>query len=312
MLIGLGMYVFLAAACIIFVSLHEQRGQDWKHPVVQRLRLAVPLILQLSFGSLLSMAFLFYWFSGTWSVSWPIFAILIGLILFNEAFRHIYLRPFVQVTFFSFVLFTYSSILFPYLFNSLSSWVVFIGDVTSLALSMVLIWILTRISPKLYEQRWRIAVSVMSVFCVLNILYRSNLIPPIPLSLRDAGMYHDVHREGDTYTLTGEPESWWEHLLPGQTIHLATSNERVYAYTSIYSPTDLDITIYHRWEYFSPETRTWEMRDRLSFGITGGRGDGYRGYTFKTNLDPGRWRVTVETARGQVLGRIGFTIIAAP
>ncbi|MDZ7682102.1 MAG: DUF2914 domain-containing protein [Fodinibius sp.] len=41
-----------------------------------------------------------------------------------------------------------------------------------------------------------------------------------------------------------------------------------------------------------------------------GRQRGYRGYTFKESIWPGRWHVNVTTGEGLVLGRIDFTVIA--
>ena len=49
-------------------------------------------------------------------------------------------------------------------------------------------------------------------------------------------------------------------------------------------------------------------RYRLAYVITGGRSDGYRGYTLVNSYQNGKWRCSVETTRGQVLGRELFTI----
>ena len=46
----------------------------------------------------------------------------------------------------------------------------------------------------------------------------------------------------------------------------------------------------------------------MSFTLSGGRDEGYRGYSLTSNLAPGKWRVRMETERGQVMGRIGFTV----
>jgi hypothetical protein len=43
----------------------------------------------------------------------------------------------------------------------------------------------------------------------------------------------------------------------------------------------------------------------------GGRDGGFRGYSFKKNIQPGTWRVDVETAEGLLLGRIGFEVVTA-
>jgi hypothetical protein len=113
-LVGLGIYLLLAATSIVYIAFSEKHAADGSHPVLARLQLAAPFVLQIAFGSLLSMALLFYWFSGSLSASWPMFAILIGLIFFNETFRRAYLKPWVQITLFSFVLSAYISILLPH------------------------------------------------------------------------------------------------------------------------------------------------------------------------------------------------------
>lgn len=45
--------------------------------------------------------------------------------------------------------------------------------------------------------------------------------------------------------------------------------------------------------------------DKLDYEVTGGRGGGYRGYTYKLNVS-GKWRVDEETEEGLLLGRIKF------
>ena len=66
---------------------------------------------------------------------------------------------------------------------------------------------------------------------------------------------------------------------------------------------------WNHWQYFDEGEGKWVSRDRLSFEVTGGSKTGYRGYSFKGNASTGKWRVDVETARGQVLGRILFRVL---
>ena len=308
-LIGLGVYLVIAALGIIYTAISHHHADEWKHPMIERLKLAVPFVLQMAFGSLLSMALLFYWFSGTLAVSWLIFTLLIVMILFNESFRHVYLKSWVQVTLYAIALTVYSTVLFPYAFNSIAIWVVVLGSVASLFVVLGLIWFLCRVAVSLQSEHKRMVTSVLGIFVLFNGLSAANLIPPVPLSLRAIGVYQNVQRVGDGYMLTTDPQTIWEGLIPWQTVHLS-ANDRVYVYSSIYSPTDLDLIIYHQWEFYNPTTQSWEIQNRLSFSVAGGRSEGYRGYTYKTHPTLGRWRVSVQTARGQVLGRISFTIAA--
>ena len=53
--------------------------------------------------------------------------------------------------------------------------------------------------------------------------------------------------------------------------------------------------------------------DRLynvAYRLTGGRDGGYRGYTFKKNVQSGDWRINIKTEDGLLLGRVDFTIFA--
>ena len=105
-----------------------------------------------------------------------------------------------------------------------------------------------------------------------------------------------------------EEENWLEQLIPGQTIHLQ-SGQSLYTFSSIFAPVDLDTTIVHNWQYFNSDTWTWVDSSKLSFYVSGGRDQGFRGYTVTPKLHQGKWRVSVETERGQVLGRIRFKIV---
>jgi hypothetical protein len=305
-LIGLSIHLSLVAATMLYVFRFDDPASGWRHPLWSRARTVAPLLTQLSFGSLLSMSFLFYWFSGVWSVSWPILAILVGLIVFNESFRHAYLRPTVQVSLFAFVLFSFFSLAFPHLFNSLETWVVLLGGVLGLGLSLLFVRLLLRLAPGLQTAKLRMIAAVSLVFVAMGALYSLDVLPPIPLSLQEAGMYYNIQRSGNEYAFTGESETYFQNLWPGQTLYQEKSG-RIYAYSAIYSPANLNTTIYHGWEQYDPTQKKWIQKDHLSFPLTGGRQGGYRGYTFKTNLAPGKWRVTVETGRGQVLGRIPFS-----
>ena len=48
--------------------------------------------------------------------------------------------------------------------------------------------------------------------------------------------------------------------------------------------------------------------DRIRIDITGGRQEGFRGYTYKQNYASGEWQMRVETQDGRELGRIYFEV----
>lgn len=274
-----------------------------------RLREAVPMVMQFAFGALLSSAFLFYWFGGSVAASWPVMLAVVALMAGNEAFRRAFLRPTVQFALFAFVFFSYCTLLFPFLLRSVSEWVFLLGGAVATAVSLLVAEAVARTDiarrPLLRRLRF-IAVGTYAAFIALYFL---NVIPPIPLSIRDAGMYHDV-KANDQYVLQGEPENFLQKLWPGQTLHLERGGDgRIYAYTAIYAPPNLATVIVHRWQRYDEAAGHWTEAGRSSYSTRGGREDGYRGYSYRTISSIGRWRVIVETERGQELGRLAFTVV---
>lgn len=295
-----GIYAVICGTAIILMVAKLRENQR----IARFLQVAAPLLQQFTIGALLSTALLFYWFSGSFSVSWPLIGAIALMMVSNEVLRRQFTKPVVQVGVFYFALFSLCATLSAFVMNSLSPVVFVLGGIASL-IFMAAFLVLVISVGKLEHKRSQMWLTVTGIFACMNIFYFLNLIPPIPLSMRDAGIYDNVTRSGGEYVLEGKTESWWQKLVPGQRIAIEPG-QRVYAYAAISAPAELSTTIYHRWEYRDGE-RGWITRDRLSYGISGGRDEGYRGYSYKTSVTPGKWRVTVETERGQVLGRIGFT-----
>ncbi len=302
----LGIYTLLCATMIVIIHYHDAtRGILERPTLLGYLRLIAPLIVQFTFGALLSAALIFYWFSGSFSVSWPFLLIVIGLMTANDVLREHYLRHTVQLSVFYFVLFATLAVALPSLTGSISPSMFVIAGVLSLGLMGAYLLMLYRLRPDLRFMRPSPIISVAGIFLVMNAAYFLNIIPPIPLSLVDVGVYYSVERQGSGYALVSRSESWVERLLPTSRLAVSTG-DRVYVYASIFAPVELRTTIVHDWQYLTPEG--WESVSRLSYTIVGGREDGYRGYSYITSHRPGKWRVDVETVRGQVIGRIVFTL----
>lgn len=293
----LGIYYVIAAACITILNTRHH----------ERLRLVAKFLIQFTFGALLSASLVFYWFSGAISVSWPIMIVLAFLMVSNEVFNHYYLKPSVQVSAFYFVSFSLSVLALPYLVNSLDPIWFVIGGVASFVLVWALMHLLTRFAKEVRHAQRRSLLVMGAIFISVQTLYFLNVIPPIPLSLREAGVYHDISRTVSGYHLLGEQQSFLDQLNPTKKIQIKKNN-RVFLYSSIFAPSELNTQIFHRWQYYDVKEEDWIDESRYGFYITGGRQAGYRGYSLKANVTQGKWRVQVETARGQVLGRVRFNV----
>jgi len=94
-------------------------------------------------------------------------------------------------------------------------------------------------------------------------------------------------------------------ITPLRHLRAATLDQGIYAYTAIHAPRGLHERIYHVWY------RNDEELDRIALDISGGREDGYRAWTHKTNFPEqrnGNWKIQVLTAANQLIGEVKFSV----
>ena len=70
--------------------------------------------------------------------------------------------------------------------------------------------------------------------------------------------------------------------------------------------------IVHRWQRYDDAKGQWVTKGVKPFVITGGRENGFRDYSKRTNPQPGSWRVDVDTVDGRLIGRVAFVVVAGP
>jgi hypothetical protein len=147
---------------------------------------------------------------------------------------------------------------------------------------------------------------VFGIFLAFNLLYFLKVIPPVPLSLKDIGVYHSIERVEGGYRATYEEAPWWKFWREIDSTYTITTGSSAYCFSSVFAPSDLNAPIFHRWERLSEGG--WVTISRISYPISGGRADGYRGFTQTGKLLEGAWRCNVETANGALIGRASFTV----
>jgi hypothetical protein len=269
-----------------------------------------PFLIQYAYGGLLSGMLIFYGRSGAWTQSWPYLLIIIGGVAGNELLKDRTGRFLYNITIFFIGLFSYVVLMIPVFTGYMGAWVFVGSGVLALVIMIGFIRILQFVIPNFLTLHMKALIfTIGSIFAVFNFLYFANLIPPIPLSLKDVGIYHSVVRfEDGTYQLTYEDGRWWQFTKRSDTVFHPTQTDTIYCFASVFTPTRLHTEIYHSWEYYDTAQKKWVEYARLSYPIAGGRNNGYRGYTLIEHYQDGKWRCSVETARGQVLGRETFTV----
>jgi hypothetical protein len=303
-------YLIVAGLGITIVNL--SRGRLVHHPRMQQFSYIAPIVTQFAFGGLFSGFVVFYSRSSSLLGSWLFLLLLAGLLIGNEFFQKRYTQLVFQSSIFFIGVFSFAIFYVPIVVQSLDWWVFLASGLVSLVIIGGFLFLLSFVMPgAVHASRKYLLMSIGSLYLLINVLYFTNLIPPVPLSLKDAGVYHSVVREGDDYRLTVEETHWYDLRSRFRPVFHRVGSESVVVFTSVFAPTDIETTIYHRWEHYDESARQWVESGTISFPIVGGRDGGYRGYTKKTSVPPGKWRVEVINARGQILGQVRFNVAAA-
>lgn len=303
-----GFYLTISSLGIIYLNLAET-GRI-RSRLLQRVTPFVPVVMQFSFGGLFSGFLSLYSRSASFAFSWIFVVALAMLLIGNERFTRLYVRFSFQVSILFFTFFSFLSFLLPILFRQIGPMVFITSGVVSIAFIALFLVFLRFLVPEIAKRQLpRAIVSIAVIFVVLNGLYFSSAIPPLPLSLKGAGVYHDVVRTGlGYYELTKEPEPWYESFFQYNIQYHRAPGQPVFVWTSVFAPSGLSTTILHEWQHYDNETRNWETVASVPFVIEGGRDGGYGGYSELTNPAEGGWRVNVVTQYGQIIGRVYFTL----
>jgi hypothetical protein len=302
-------YLLVVALCLVLlVSKDTRLGRRYSLATRESLVTAVMLF---SFGSLFSGFLIFYAKSGSLISSWPFILLLLILMLGPEFKKQFYMEKLVlQISIFYIAIFSYLIFSIPVLVHRMGPLIYVVSGLVSLLGIFLFVRLLRLINPVIISaERKKIITRIGIIFLAFNVLYFTNVIPPIPLSLTFRAVYHDFSRiQGLQYTGAYEPTPAFEFWRMRSGVFHRFQNEPVYVYSQIYAPVNLSVDMYHQWEYFDPTKTRWVEEGKIKIPITGGRADGYRGYSEKENVWPGAWRVKIVTARGQTVGEIRFKI----
>jgi hypothetical protein len=227
----------------------------------------------------------------------------------NERLKKHYARVSFQIGLFYLSILSFAVFIVPVFLGEVSTRVFIISGF----LSLVALWLFLRLMgfftlERFRRSRYGLVMMVGLIFIGTNVLYFFRLIPPIPLSLKDAGVYHSIVSNGaGDYVAEAEDEPWTSYFALHDTIHI-TAGSPVYAYSAVFSPGSFHFDLVHQWQYFDAVRYRWVDLDRMILPVVGGREDGYRTFSVKEQITPGQWRVNIETAAGHVVGRLRFDV----
>lgn len=283
----------------------------WKNTFLEQYEEYFPLAIQFFFGGL-SSAFVIY-FSRSVSLSKTVsfFVILIALFLANELLKKRISNKYLQFSVYFFISFTFFTFMVPVFLREMNSRIFVYSGVASLLCTLILILVIYIKSPSTRAELrlWKLLSIIAVTYIAINLFYYYKLIPPVPLALKTGIVAHNVQISKSNYAVTYEAEEWYIFWRKHKTKFHLTPDESVFIFSSIFAPTDLEKTVLHRWYWYDTTKNEWLFIEDIGYDITGGRNDGFRGFTYKNSVTEGLYRVDVITDEELVLGVIDFEIV---
>src|SRR3989344_1518686 len=256
----------------------------------------IPVAIQFGFGGLFSGFVILYSQSAAYATSWIFVVLLAVLLIGNERFRKLYTGFVFQASILFATLLSFLIFFLPVVTGKIGTTVFLVSEAIAVGVMILFVRGFGFLAPEVYRPtRWTLLKSTASIFLIFNVLYFTNAIPPLPLALKQAGVYHKVVRINGEYHLQAEPLKWYQRYLQYNTVFHKAPGETVYVFTSVFAPTRLSTTVTHEWQRYHPILDEWLEVSDGSFPIQGGRDGGYRGYTLQDVTVPGHWRVNVRT-----------------
>jgi hypothetical protein len=311
MLIHQGSYVVLLSVLLGVDHHYEVKGEEPKGFFGKVLSFRV-WVVHFLFGTLLNAFVVFYFRAAAMtSLGFIIFMpLLAGVLIANELPRFRTLGPFMRIGLLSFVITSYMAYLLPVVIGEIDTWMFVLSTVLS-ALAIFGLW--KAYGRYTHDPRWtftRAVVPSLGVQVLLLVLYFAGVVPPVPLSLKYIGVYHEVEK---VQTEDGKQEILryvspgfkpWEH---GAQTFKARKGDKVYVWTRIFAPRKFRDGIKVRWAWEDPRLG-WQWTDAIPLTVRHSGDKGWWGSTYKQNWVPGDWKVRVETDDGRVIGAISLTI----
>ncbi|MEX2239662.1 MAG: DUF2914 domain-containing protein [Burkholderiales bacterium] len=263
--------------------------------------------IHFALGALMNLYAIFFFKSSSLLVSFGFLAFLVVLVVANESRRVKALGLHFKFALLGLCYLSFAAIVVPVAVGSIGLGVFLLSMLAgALPLAAAAEWIRRRQPGQFAAARRQILLPLGFVLVAFLASYMLRIIPPAPLSIPFIGVYHAVERTEEGYRLAHE-RPWWRFWHNGDQVFRAQRGDRVVVFFRIFSPARFADRVRMRW-YWEPGGHGWLLQDSIPIDIVGGREQGFRGYGYKANYQPGRWKVQVETEDGREIGRVYFTL----
>ncbi|MFP2909368.1 DUF2914 domain-containing protein [Pyxidicoccus sp. 3LFB2] len=264
------------------------------------------------FGSLLSV-FMLLLFKSTSGFTPYLFVVgLFALLVANELPRFRQVGPVIRVVLLSLCVTMYFACLLPVLIGRMGFWVFLLAVALGSASVFGLMRLIERWRPDVEFLVRNVAVPGFGVQGVLLLLYVLGVIPPLPVAVQFADIYHKVERvsPGVYHLSTVDDSVWFKPWTWFGPDYLMQPGDKPYYFFRLFAPKGFaPYKVRVRWYYDHPD-KGWTTSGNgyMATVNSNGTDGGYRWFATTSNLKPGDWRVLLETEDGHEIHRLNFSV----
>lgn len=300
-------HLIIISISIFFIHLGK-REQVFSN-LLEKIIMFAPFTLVFSFGGILSGYVIFYTKSASLISNWPFLLVLYLLFITSEYVFNKFQQTLFQVGMWFAATLSFCIFFVPVMIRALGPWVFLFSNIISIFIGWLFVHLLIRAYPPMSKRLAFVKTMFLAISFGFIALYFLNIIPPIPLSMKEQNVYHQISRNAQNILIgTTEQITILDRLFPIKDV-IIRPGDPVFAFTSIYSPAGIDTDVKHIWEYKNDQSE-WIEFNTVLYTLTGGRQDGFRWYSFVAPF-PGEWRVKTTTRHNQEIGRLLFRVTHA-
>ncbi len=258
-------------------------------------------------GTLLNAYSIFYFRSASGLTALGFVVIITSLLALNELPRFQKLGPVVLYALYSICLTSYFAYLFPVLLRHISPWMFYLAVGAALLPLTLQVSLLLKWGRAFSQVARHVALPAYGVQLVFLLVYALRIAPPVPLAVKEMGIYHDVQRAPGGRRLLHQKRAWkfWQK---GDQDFLERAGDKVYCFARIFAPARFRDRLDIVWYRDDPK-KGWIEYHRFASTIAASSERGFATDGYLTHPPPGNWRVEIQSGDRRTMGLLHFTVI---
>ncbi len=297
------------AAGLILVLLGREIKPEWQNWFT--------FFIQFSYGGLFSALVVFYFKSAGSLYTFLVVVALVLLLVANEFLAESYRKRTMSWTMFAACGTMYLNFLIPHIVNSIQPVWFYLSCILSLTLVFAIhgFAVAKEREKRLPEilrfqqirELWPLVPS-LGVVLLLILLYQFQLIPPVPLVLKESYICKDFNKTDGLYQCQAEEQTLLQTFgFAEDSIHFQ-AGEKIYSVNAVFAPTSVAVDLEQRWWWRDEGRGTWLAMGVVPLPMEGGRKAGWRNYSYiQSSVRTGQWKVETALKDGAVLAIKHFT-----